>query len=374
MPGLERRRTRRSRDFRGWIRGADQRRRWGIWSAGSRGKRVLPEAPDMSWVLRKGSDVVLQMHMRPRGKPETIQGSVAFYFTDRPPARIPYVMLLRSVAMDIPPGATDYPIESSYTLPIDVDALACLPHLHYLGKTARGWAEFPDGTRKDFLEIKHWDFNWQGDYPFVNPVFLPKGTVLKMRFTYDNSTQNPHNPNSPPKQVQYGLNSTDEMGEFWLQVLPRNPAELEPFINHYNQNWSLADKYTRSKLMVDRDPKDADSRVSLGVALYSYGKIREAIAQISQALRDDPKHAYGHGVLGNIYAGENDLPNALSHFESVVLLDPADSEARNNFGYMLLAGGQIDRAIMQFQEALRLNPADDLARVNLAKAQAIKKR
>src|SRR5438552_520211 len=101
-----------------------------------------------------------------------------------------------------------------------------LPHLHYLGKEVQGFALLPDGTKKWLLFIKHWDFNWQGEYRYLEPVFLPKGAILTMHYTYDNSNENIHNPNHPPRRVVFGPQSTDEMGELWLQLLPNNASDL----------------------------------------------------------------------------------------------------------------------------------------------------
>src|SRR6185436_1630629 len=107
----------------------------------------------------------------------------------------------------------------------DVDLFNISPHAHYLARRMEGYAVFPDGTRKNLLLIKEWDFNWQGDYRYSKPVFLPKGTALGMHFTYDNSVDNVRNPHQPPKRVKYGLQTTDEMGELWFLVVPRQPAE-----------------------------------------------------------------------------------------------------------------------------------------------------
>ena len=85
------------------------------------------------------------------------------------------------------------------------------------------YATLPDGTRQWLLQIKNWDFNWQGDYAYRTPLFLPKGTTLSMHYIYDNSTNNVRNPSQPPRRVKYGLSSTDEMAELWVQVLARNP-------------------------------------------------------------------------------------------------------------------------------------------------------
>ena len=99
--------------------------------------------------------------------------------------------------------------------------------MHYLGKEAHGWAELPDGTVRELILIKQWDFNWQGDYRYTSAVPLPKGTTLRMRMTYDNSAANPRNPNQPPKRVTYGLQTSDEMGELWMQVALKDELDLD---------------------------------------------------------------------------------------------------------------------------------------------------
>ncbi len=85
-------------------------------------------------------------------------------------------------------------------MPIDVDVLAVYPHAHYLGKVLEAYATLPDGTRKWLIRIPDWDLNWQGVYRYREPVFLPKGSVVSMRYRYDNSAANPRNPNDPPKK------------------------------------------------------------------------------------------------------------------------------------------------------------------------------
>ena len=191
------------------------------------GKPPLVSRDGLSWVLEPASDLVLQIHMHPSGKPENVEPAVGFYFTDKPPTNIPFRLNLIRYGIDIPPGARDYWIENRYVLPVDVDLLRILPHTHYLGKELQGYALLPDGAKKWLLLIKNWDFNWQADYRYAEPVFLPKGTTLVMHFTYDNSAENVHNPNQPPKRVKFGLQTTDEMGELWFQLLPRNAADRE---------------------------------------------------------------------------------------------------------------------------------------------------
>ena len=175
------------------------------------GKQPAFSPTGLAWELEKGTDLVLQLHLHPSGKMETVRPQVGFYFTDERPTNMAYRVKLENWKIDVPPGVDDYHVEQSYVLPIDVLLLRILPHAHYLGKEMQVYAVLPDGTKKWLIYIRHWDFNWQGDYAYKNPVELPKATRLVMNFSYDNSSANPRNPNQPPKQVKYGLQSTDEM-------------------------------------------------------------------------------------------------------------------------------------------------------------------
>jgi hypothetical protein len=190
------------------------------------GKVPLPSPDGLAWRLQKGSDLVLQLHMNRTGKPETIQSSVGLYFTDRAPTNSCFKLVLTSIAIDIPAGEQNHVIEDSYVLPLDLDVLAVLPHAHYLAREMRGYAVLPEGVKKPLLLIRKWDFNWQGEYRYAEPVRLPRGTRLCLQFTYDNSTNNVRNPNTPPKRVVDGPQSMDEMCELWFQVLPRHKDEL----------------------------------------------------------------------------------------------------------------------------------------------------
>ena len=107
-------------------------------------------------------------------------------------------------------------------MPEDVELLAIYPHAHYVGTDLQAFATFPDGTKKSLIHIPSWDLNWQAVFRYATPVELPAGTVVSMRYRYDNSDENIRNPNIPPKRVVGGNRSSDEMAHLWLQVLPRS--------------------------------------------------------------------------------------------------------------------------------------------------------
>src|SRR5437867_5392824 len=149
------------------------------WQPG-RGPARSPDG--LAWALEPNSDLILLAHLQPNGKPETVRPSIGFYFTDQAPTNSAFKIVLSSMDIDIPAGATNYETQDSYVLPVDAQVLAVLPHAHYLGKEMHGTAVLPNGETRSLLSIKEWDFNWQSDYRYLEPIQLPKGTRIGMLF------------------------------------------------------------------------------------------------------------------------------------------------------------------------------------------------
>ncbi|MBC8137393.1 MAG: cytochrome c [Fibrella sp.] len=166
--------------------------------------------------LPKKSDFVLEMHYHPSGKPETDRTVVGLYFTDKKPVKNPTGILLASEEIDIPAGKSAYIVSDKFVLPTALNVTNVWAHMHMVGKKVRVWAELPDGSTEKMLLINDWDFNWQDTYQYEKPIRLPKGTVLHSEWVFDNTDANPRNPNSPPKRVRLGENSTDEMTGLWV--------------------------------------------------------------------------------------------------------------------------------------------------------------
>src|SRR5579863_3547082 len=184
------------------------------------------EPDGFAWRLQPGNDLVLNAHMMTRGKPEEVKPSIGLYFTDKPPKYQPILIQLEhDGALNIPAGDPDFVVTDRFTLPLDADALAVYPHAHYLGHVLEGYATLPGGTRKQLILIRRWDPKWQAVYHYREPVFLPKGTELVMRWHYDNSAANPRNPHRPPQRVLSGNQSTDEMAHLSFQLLPRESGQ-----------------------------------------------------------------------------------------------------------------------------------------------------
>ena len=219
-----------------------------IWTPGSRA-RYAPEGS--GYVLPSGADVLIQVHYHKNGKPETDATSIGLYlsseplpkqvhtgfvFPSVPPAQVvklaakfqgvsktgkrPSLDEMLHDVLVIPAGDPNYEVKASSKSgplgrPISRDILvtSVMPHMHWLGKDFAFSAVLPDDahTRVPLIKIDHWDFNWQGTYAFAKPVPLPKGTYFEMDAHFDNSDKNPANQNKPPKVVNWGNQTTDEM-------------------------------------------------------------------------------------------------------------------------------------------------------------------
>jgi hypothetical protein len=196
----------------------------GGWAPGAL-PRPLPDG--VGKLLRKGSDLVLQVHYHPDGKVESDQSTVGIYFTKEPARKIVGGIAVRSRRLNIPPDESRYHIGAqSDPLPVDVEVVGIIPHMHYLGKEMKIVAEEPGGATVPLIWIKEWDFNWQGQYQYQSPVKLAKGSIIKLDAYYDNSSANPNNPNKPPKRVRWGEQTTDEMCLAGVQVITDTPADL----------------------------------------------------------------------------------------------------------------------------------------------------
>jgi hypothetical protein len=200
----------------------------GGWAVGA----APPQLPEgLAYKVPKGSDLILSTHFHPSGKEEMEQSVVGLYFARERPkqsfANIQLPPVFGALAgVNIPAGAKKYTKKDAFVLPVDVKAFGASAHAHYLGKDITMTAKLPDGTVKQLLVIKKWDFNWQEQYNYKDFVYLPKGTRLEGTVIWDNSADNPNNPNNPPRRVRWGKESTDEMGSVTLKVVAVHESDM----------------------------------------------------------------------------------------------------------------------------------------------------
>ena len=362
---------------------------------------VAPEG--MAFPVEATSDLVLMLHLRPSGRQEVVQASVGLYFSDTPPTRIPALLRLTRQDIDIPAGENRHVITTSYRLPVDIDLYTVQPHAHNLAKQIESFATLPDGTVKRLLSITDWDFNWQDVYRYVTPVPLPAGSLVTMRWTYDNSAENPVNPHVPPKRVTFGQRTSDEMAELWFQVLPRNQADRNILVRGllsaqlfenikgyevmlradpdnaalhndvallYAQTGNREQVATHFAAAVRLAPDSAPAHYNLGTALFALGKRDEARRDFLRAVQLDPGYANAYRSLGIVLQSEGNIEGAAGYYRQAIQRAPTDAVAHHNLGMLLQAQGKLGEAVGQYRDALRIDGDYVDALIDLAWALA----
>jgi hypothetical protein len=187
----------------------------GGWSVGNTPRR-LPGGRGR--YLRKGSDLVVQVHYHPDGVERTDLSEIGIFFIDEPLSeflahrqRLVGSIWTANYRLDIPADDADYEATARYRLPRAVTLVGVVPHMHLLGRAVRVRAEEPDGRRRVILDIPAWNYAWQDEYLYERPFLLPAGTELVVEAAFDNSAGNPSNPSSPPRRVTWGDGTRDEM-------------------------------------------------------------------------------------------------------------------------------------------------------------------
>lgn len=330
------------------------------------GKLPDPGQPDIAWRLDPHTDVVLQLHLRPTGKPERVRVRLGLFFAEGPPARRPLAINLWSRALDIPAGERAYRVESSYVLPVDVQVLGVWPHAHYLGKDLTGYAELPDGSTRTLIHIPDWDFNWQEEYVFAEPVRLPAGTRVGFRYLYDNSEANLLNPNQPPRRVVYGSRSDQEMAELHLQLLPA--TEERPILFHDYLRHSAEQNLAYFRALAEGDPRRAEWQHQIGTFLGRLGRTREAVAIYEGLAALRPGRAFPETCLGEARLEDGDVDGAIEVLQRATARPDAEPRALALLGRAHLQRGEAAAGLELLRRAVERAPADASVLTDLAAA------
>jgi hypothetical protein len=154
--------------------------------------------------------LVFQMHYTASGKATKDRSQVGFVFAKQPPRQEVIIAALQNANFTLPAGAPDARVDAEMTLNRDVTIWSMLPHTHVRGKRWHLEATYPDGRTQTILDVPKYDFNWQTDYVFKQPLKLPKGTKVHTTAWYDNSAANKSNPD-PTVDVHWGDQTWQEM-------------------------------------------------------------------------------------------------------------------------------------------------------------------
>jgi tetratricopeptide (TPR) repeat protein len=335
------------------------------WTPGQSPQRLT----DTAWQLPPNSDLVVEAHMQPTGRRESIRISIGLYFTDTPPSRVPYMIRLGSQRIDIPAGEGEYVSSDEYVLPVDVEVRRVQPHAHNLARRIEGHARRPDGSSEWLIDIPDWDFRWQDVYEYAKPLILPAGTTLSMRYTYDNSGGNARNPHRPPRRVTFGQTSSSEMGDLWLQVVTRNPADRARLDADYAPKM-LREDIAGVEKALETTPLDARLHADLALCYIEAGRIADAVASFERSLALDPRSAGTQYDLGTLLLRERRYADARRRLEAAVAIKPDFSEAYNNLGTVHFAEGRHEEALRSYREAVRIDPYNSRAHYNLGRVLA----
>lgn len=182
----------------------------GFFAAYAPGYDALTFNDGFGKVIPAGSRLKFQLHYTPNGTATTDQSMLGIIFADAPPTHLVNVASIAQPRLAIPPHAENHEVTASITLPRDATILAFFPHMHLRGKSFRFEATKPDGASQTLLDIPRYDFNWQLSYRLAEPLDLPAGSTIRATAWYDNSKNNPANPD-PERTVPWGPQTYDEM-------------------------------------------------------------------------------------------------------------------------------------------------------------------
>jgi hypothetical protein len=174
---------------------------------------VFPDG--MGKRIPKGARLIFQMHYTPNGIEQTDRSSVGFRLTREPPKHTVRTRTVMQQRFAIPPGDRSHKVTSTSTFDKEVVLLSFMPHMHLRGKSFEYRVVYPDGKEEVLLSVPRFDFAWQSTYRLEKPLVLPAGSRIDCTAYFDNSSDNPNNPD-PTKEVRWGDQTWQEMMIGWL--------------------------------------------------------------------------------------------------------------------------------------------------------------
>ncbi len=188
---------------------ADPEDGWmGAWAAGTE-PMVFPEGTGR--MMEKGANIIADMHWHPSGVPTTDQTRIGLHFADDKDIQKELTNLwIIDDDWTIPAGDPNFEVRARHTFAQDAFIMAFAPHMHYRGKDFTYTAKYPDGREEVLLRVENYDFNWQTNYVLAEKLPIPKGTTVECVARFDNSANNPVNPD-PTRNVTFGEETNDEM-------------------------------------------------------------------------------------------------------------------------------------------------------------------
>jgi hypothetical protein len=168
-------------------------------------------------LVKAGSTLIFQMHYATKGTPAKDRTRIGLVFSKKPVTEQIVAMEAMGLGLRIPPDDPHYRVDAAVVMPRDVSLMGMRAHMHLRGRSFAFRAVYPNGQTEILLDIPRYDFNWQPYYYLETPKFLPRGTRIECTAIFDNSANNPFNPD-PDATITWGPQSRDEMMIGWLDV------------------------------------------------------------------------------------------------------------------------------------------------------------
>lgn len=268
----------------------------------------------MAMRLPAHADLLMQMHYAPSAVDEPDSSTVYLFFADQPAQRyvktkimLPFFGTLTNGPFLIPANQTRE-FHGTWTAPEKASIIGVSPHMHLLGTHWEVFAVTPAGDTLNLIRINDWDFNWQGTYSFRRPIILEAGSVIHAYAGYDNTPDNPFNPNNPPVLVRWGESTYDEMyylpisyvsyqeGDETLELDDALTAAEEPGSSPF---YTLPDK------LYPPAPNPAGAQATIGFALARGGRVTLRLCD----LNGRPTRTFLHNAA--YWPGQHALPVSL---------------------------------------------------------------
>lgn len=208
--------------------------------------------------LPAGAKLTFQLHYTPNGTAAEDRTRLGLKFSPEAPRYEVHVAAAKQHRFSIPPGAPNHEVKGVLPVPFDSLILSFMPHMHMRGKAFRYEMTGPDGEKRGLLDVPAYDFNWQLQYRSAEPVLAKTGSRIEATAWYDNSPDNPNNPD-PAKTVTWGDQTEEEMMIGYLEYV-KAPADSASAASHPDAPMSLTPKALG--LLGRRLDKDRDNRVS----------------------------------------------------------------------------------------------------------------
>ncbi|MDB5423546.1 MAG: hypothetical protein JWQ29_962 [Phenylobacterium sp.] len=283
------------------------------WGASAGGYAVGAESevapPNAGTFLPAGGAIGMQVHYTPFGKEAVDHSQIALYFYGKKPAQVMHNSVIIDNTISLPPGDGNHEEVSYLEFPKDALLYSAFPHAHYRGKAADLWIRYPDGKEKQLLSLPRYDFSWQRDYSFAQPIKVPAGSKLIAHFWYDNSKRNPNNPD-PTKTVVWGDQSWEEM--FYVAIRYRWEGETSDKMNDFDVALNQRRMLQMMDDNIDGKLRKAELKGQLGQMIGGYfalldkdkdGALDAGELKAAQAMMGGPRRRPATAAAGTTTGG-----------------------------------------------------------------------